>query len=100
MLTSRSHDTYPIVVSFYASLLFSDASEYAGRDSCTTPTACGRNAAPEASKSGKLRPPALGDAFAVLAAMARGACHRQARNSNCVAAKRVSLVLVLEEQGR
>ena len=28
------------------------------------------------------------------------ACHRQARNSNCVAPKRVSMVLELEEQSR
>ena len=38
--------------------------------------------------------------FAALAAMAHSACHRQAGNRNRLAAKRVSIVLALEEQGR
>jgi hypothetical protein len=50
------------------------------------------------NKRVSLRPLALGRAFATLGAVAHSTCHRQASNSNPLAARRVSFVLVLEEQ--
>ena len=46
------------------------------------------------------RPLALGDPFAPVDSLAVGAGDRQTGNCDCVASKRVSIVLALEKQGR
>jgi hypothetical protein len=40
LLPSRGHESYPIVVRFYAALVFTVTSKYANRDSCAASSAC------------------------------------------------------------
>lgn len=92
---------YSIVVSFSAVLGSTHSSKYANRDNCVASSACGAATADEqACQPANRRPDALGYAFASLGAVALGAGHRQAGNSNCLAAQGVSILLALEEQGR
>ena len=88
-------------VSLYAAVGFTVTSKHAHRDSCSTPSACCAAAADEqAAEPANRRPFAVGHALAGLVAVALSAGDRQAGNSNRVAAKRVSIVLALEEQSR
>ena len=90
-----------MVTSLYAALVFTVTSKHANGDSCTAPSACSAAAAnKQAGESENCRPFALGDPFAPMDPVAVGGGDRQAGNRNCVASKRVSIVLGLEEQGR
>jgi hypothetical protein len=75
--------------------------KHAHRDSCPPASACCASAAAEqAAEPENRRPFAVGDALAGLVAVALSAGNRQTGNRNRVVAKRVSLVLALEEQSR
>ncbi len=90
-----------LVDSLNATVGFTVASTYAHRDSCSTPSACCAAAADEqAAEPENHRPFALGDALAGLVAVALSAGNHQTGNRNRVAAKRISMVLALEEQSR
>ena len=62
LLPSRGHESCPIVVSFYAALVFTVTSKYANRDSCAASSACCVAASEEAGEPRSSRPVALGTA--------------------------------------
>ena len=97
LLPSRGHESCPIVVSFYAALVFTVTSKYANRDSCAASSTCCVAASEKAGEPRSSRPFALGTAFTYLESMALSAGSRQTGNSNCVAPKRISPLLALEE---
>lgn len=63
LLRSRGHESCPIVVSFYAALVFTVTSKYANRDSCAASSTCCVAASEEAGEPRSSRPFALGTAF-------------------------------------